>query len=244
MPIPEKFLQTWKSSEVPEKWRASPAAIRQYHPTANYTLTTDADNLQFVKDHFPEYLSLYQNFPREIYRADMVRYMWLYINGGIYLDLDLKLKKSLTNLFASDADLYLVRTPNGGGYTNSFMASKPRCEFWLRCLEEIRRRVENLPWYIFGDWKVLYITGPGMITDVLSKYNRPFVTIPYSLGHPCTVCDAYLGRPCGTGDTYIEELEGSSWTGGLTSIGYFIYCRWEWFLVFLIILLLLILLVF
>lgn len=239
MGIPKIIWQTWKTHQVPDKWKASPESIRHHCPDWSYRLMSDLQNLEFVQQEFPEYLSLYRSFDREIYRVDLVRYLLLYRYGGVYMDLDLKLKRPLDQLFKGHHDLYLVRTPNLHGYTNAFMASRPGCPFWLRCIEEIQRRSQNRPWYILGDLRVLWTTGPGMITRVAQDYNRPFVTIPYLLGHPCSICDHYLNRPCSSEESWVEELPGSSWTGMASHLFRTAVCRWDYIVPILIVLLLL-----
>lgn len=236
MQVPKIVWQTWKTREVPDKWKPSQQAIKIFCSDWEYVLTTDEDNRNFVIARFPEYLALYDSFEKEIYRADMIRYMYLYTYGGVYLDLDLQLVKSLDDLLEY-GDLFLVKTPNFGGYTNAFMASAPGNVFWLRCLEEIERRSVNKPFYIQGDLKVLYTTGPSMITKVVSEYNRPFVTIPYKLGHPCSVCDTYDGV-CEDEDSYVLELEGSSWSTS-AKLMHFLYCRWKLILVIIVLIILL-----
>lgn len=239
MGIPKIIWQTWKTHQVPDKWKESPESISFHCPNWKYRLVDDQENLDFVKENFPQYLSLYQSFDREIYRVDMIRYLRLYYHGGVYMDLDLKLTRSLDQLLKGDHDLYLVRTPNLNGYTNSFMASKQGCPFWLRCIEEIKKRSQNRPWYILGDLKVIWTTGPDMITKVAQEYNHPFVTIPYLLGHPCTICDHYLDRPCPSEDSYVEELKGSSWTGVASTLFQMCVCRWDYIVPIFIIMILL-----
>src|SRR5438128_2739326 len=97
--IPRLIMQTWKTEEAPDKWSSSPASIDHYMPTWDYVLMTDELNLKFVKMHFPEYLDVYTSFPYNIQRADAIRYMWLYVNGGVYLDLDYELTEPLDSLF-------------------------------------------------------------------------------------------------------------------------------------------------
>jgi mannosyltransferase OCH1-like enzyme len=229
MQIPKRIWQTWKTHEVPDEWKASPQSIRQYCPDWSYHLMDDYDNLQFVEQNYPEYLQLYKSFDREIYRADLVRYLLLYQYGGVYLDLDIKLKRPLEDLFAQGGDLYLVKTPNWSGYTNSFMASVPKCPFWLKCIQKISERAANTPWYIRGDIKVLWTTGPNMVSEVLKKYNHPYMTIPSKLGHPCTICDHYFERSCSSDESYIEELKGSSWSSQASWFHFFV-CRWQYLL--------------
>lgn len=123
------------------------------------------------------------------------------------------------------------------------MASKPNCPFWLECISNIRERAQRRPWYIQGDLKVLWTTGPDLVTEVAKQYTHPFVTIPYRLGHPCTICDHYWDRPCSDDLSFIEELPGSSWSGGLARAFHTLVCQWELFILVIILILLLLLLI-
>lgn len=239
MRVPKRIWQTWKTHTVPDHWKASPESIRQQCPNWKYTLMDDRDNLRFVREEFPEYLELYESFDREIYRADMIRYLLLYKYGGVYMDLDIKLTRPLEDLFQNEGELYLVQTPNWSGYTNSFMASVPNCLFWIHCVEKIAERAANTPWYIRGDLKVLWTTGPSMVSSVVKEYDRPYVTIPYKLAHPCSICDHYFNRPCSDEHSYIEELEGSSWSNS-SEWFHFLVCRWDWVFISILALILLV----
>ena len=90
--IPALIYQTWKSkTSLPENfahWRASFARL---NPGYSLLLWDDADNRQFIADHFAWFLPTYDGFPQEIFRVDAVRYFFLYLHGGIYVDLDLSL---------------------------------------------------------------------------------------------------------------------------------------------------------
>ena len=226
MKIPRVIFRTWKTKVVPDKWSSSTTSLQRYASEYTTFLYTDEENRELVKIYFPEYLGLYDSFDRTIYRVDMVRYIWLYVNGGIYMDLDLELIKPLDSLFSSDAELYLAKTP-AGGYTNAFMASAPGCQFWLKCLETIKWRWDNPCIYAVGDLKVLWTTGPGMVTAVAEEHNEQFITLPKLLAHPCSVCDKYLERDTSTEYSYFKELKGSSWTNPSTEVVYFCMCRWD-----------------
>lgn len=244
--IPKIIWQTYKTHQIPAKWISSPESMKRLHPTWEYRFTTDIDNRKFVESEYPQYLALYDRLGREIKPicpVDMIRYLFLHKYGGMYLDLDYRAIKAFDSLFKIDADLYMFKTPNGQSYTNSIMASKPGCQFWLQCIEQIAHRLDNCPWYIFGDLRVLWTTGPGMLSSVLNDYNQPFVTIPSKLGHPCSICDHYFNRVCAETDSYVEELPGSSWTSPSTQLYYFGLCRWREILLFILILLIIVILV-
>lgn len=220
--IPKIIMQTWKNNNIPEKWKKSPESIAKIMPDWNYVLMTDHDNREFVKLHFPDFLSYYDSFTYNIQRADAIRYMWLYVHGGLYIDLDYEILKPLDELFQQDSDLYLVASGNIGGYiTNSFMAAKPKCTLWLDILERMKH---NAPWYAFG--KHLYVmstTGPIMLTDTVRNTNTAFTMLPRVKITPCSVCNIH----CVADDAYVKQLPGSSWITYDTQIYTFFMCHWR-----------------
>lgn len=222
--IPKIIMQTWKNKDVPYQWKPSPQSIEELMPDWRYVLMTDEDNDRFVKRYFPDFWEVYDDLEYPIMKADAIRYMWLYINGGIYMDLDIAVTKPLDKLFGERADLYLVKSGNVGSvYTNSFMASKPRCRFWLKCLDEIKK---NYKWWAFGKhFKVMTKTGPLMLSEVLEnhKYEYYVSEIPRKLVMPCSMCDT---KPCTKPGAYTMALEGSSWCGWDSVVYGTCVCHW------------------
>ena len=55
-----KFIfQTWKTTEVPEKWKKAQESVINMNKDFEYKLFTDEDNRNFVKEHFPFFLDTY-----------------------------------------------------------------------------------------------------------------------------------------------------------------------------------------
>jgi mannosyltransferase OCH1-like enzyme len=100
MSIPHILHQTWKTARVPEPFDKFQASWQALHPGFQYRLWTDADNAQFVRDHYPAWVALYRSFEREIFRADMARCLYLHHFGGVYVDLDIEPLRPLTSLLA------------------------------------------------------------------------------------------------------------------------------------------------
>lgn len=48
------------------------------YPDWVHVLWTDQDNDRLVKNYYPEYLNLYNGYEAGIYRADMVRGMYMH----------------------------------------------------------------------------------------------------------------------------------------------------------------------
>jgi len=239
--IPKIIMQTWKDKNIPDKWKNSPKSIKRHMPDWEYVLMTDDDNRKFVKKYFPDFLKYYDAFPYPIMRADAVRYMFLYIYGGIYMDLDFEVMEPIDRFFISDIDVYLVHSSNVGSYlTNSFMASKPKCKLWLDVIETMKK--PNLSWYHMGRHMcVMNVTGPVMLTHAVIKSKVVYATLPTKLFLPCSICN--IGNKDINKGAALKQLEGSSWVTYDTKFYNFFLCNWK-HLVVAVILLLLILILF
>lgn len=222
--IPKIIMQTWKNNEVPEHWKESPVSIKKHMPDWKYVLMTDEDNDKFVKEHFIWFYDTFVNFEYGIQRADAIRYMWLYINGGVYMDLDMLLQKPLDPLFTTDNELYLVCSNNAYGIiTNSFMASKPGCRMWIDMLKYMMKGVSK--WCIGRHLKVYWSTGPLALDYVVKKVSDVvYAGLPSHLIAPCSVCE--IGRYVNK-DAYIIPLEGMSWIGYDTMFYNYWLCHWK-----------------
>lgn len=237
--IPKIIMQTWKTKDVPEHWSTSPKGIAKYMPSWKYILMTDEDNRNFIEKHFPDFLPYYDNFEYGIQRADAIRYAFLYVNGGLYMDLDIQVIKPLDELFTEDKELFLVKSGNFAGfYTNAFMASKPKSPIMLACIEEMKKPYAM--WNVGKHLKVMNSSGPMMMTRVVKKFVKPAFTEMLGLKQPtfskeerskmvhdlpteflmsCSVCDP---KPCDIREGYVRILQGSSWCSDDTK--FYVWC--------------------
>lgn len=219
--IPREIFQTWKTRDVPEHWKESQLSIVRNLPEWKYTLFTDEDNREFVKTHFPDFLPYYDAFPYNIQRADAIRYMYLYINGGVYMDLDIAIQRSIDDLLG-DEDFYLVPSGNvSSSFTNSFMISKPRVSFWLDVIEEMKIPASSS---VTKHFIVMNSTGPMMLTRVAKRYGKKFGYLPVQKIMPCNVCNI---ETCNTDDAYTKNLLGQSWCSIDSKILNFLLCKWK-----------------
>ena len=99
MEIPKIIFQTWKTYDVPDNWKYGQKTVKEKNKDWKYVLLSDEDNLRIVKQHFPDFLPYFVNFKYNIQRADAIRYMILYLYGGVYLDLDYQALKPFGSIF-------------------------------------------------------------------------------------------------------------------------------------------------
>lgn len=80
--FPRILHQSWKSLELPAKFKTWSDSCRAKHSDWEWVLWTDADNLELVRKHFNWLEKSYHDLPGEIYRADLVRNLYMYTFGG------------------------------------------------------------------------------------------------------------------------------------------------------------------
>lgn len=231
--IPRVIWQTWKTKEVPEHWRPSPAALARHMPEWRHVLTTDAENRAFIAQFFPDYLRAYDAFPHTIQRVDVVRYAYLYVVGGLYVDLDIEVTASLEPLLQDLANpdgstqVWMPRSPNFGHVlTNCLMAATPRAPMWLAAMAAA---AQPPPLFALGKHlTVMTTSGAGMLHRTLGapEFRRHIAVLPTHLVMPCGVCD---GAACVGGAHALARAlpGGGSWTGGDTAAINGVLCRAE-----------------
>jgi len=224
--IPRNIMITWKSknpSEIPEKWKQSYEGIITNMKHWKLYFMDDEDNREFIKKHFPQYLEAYDNFEHNIQRIDFIRYAWLYIHGGLYIDMDLAITKPLDPLFQVDANVFLIQSGNLSDYiTNSLMASKPRQNIWIKMMDHA---IQKPKWYAIGKhWNVMTTTGPIGLSWVVRDAKITYLTLPAKLCMPCSTCNI---NNCDTTESWVKPLPGGSWTNMDTAIYNTCMCNWR-----------------
>jgi mannosyltransferase OCH1-like enzyme len=186
MPIPLIIHQTWKNKNVPVQWQKYVDKVKELHPGWQYKLWTDDDNNAFVKNDFPEFYPLFEAFPKNIMRADVIRYLIMYKIGGLYLDLDYEMLKPFQY---ADKDLvlpYSRKISLGDKWDllgNCIFASAPNQIFWKKMIDDLQKNPPRVNDYM----EVLKATGPFFLTRVFDEVNYSHAFLPHRLiFHPPT----------------------------------------------------------
>lgn len=141
--IPKIIHQTWKNDRVPGQYLGFQEKVKRLHPDWEYRLWTDADNLALLKGKTPHLYDVYISLPKNIMRADMIRYVIMSKIGGLYLDLDYEMLKPF-DLLEYDLVLPYNRNVSAGdsydGLGNCIFASAPGHPFWEHVLRDLGER--------------------------------------------------------------------------------------------------------
>ncbi|CAE6484122.1 unnamed protein product [Rhizoctonia solani] len=190
--VSARFIhQSWKThdlkpSTVPlaDSWRLS-------YPGWEYVLWDDADNKELVRVLYPRLLATYEALPREIYRADFVRNLYMHAFGGIYADLDSEAVAPLEPLLSASSER-LAESPStpvafvGEMVTASnpahavpnafFAATTPGHPFWTVPIDFAVAWTSNWTAKKAQDEKPVdpeFVTGPVALRYSLFVYSDP-----------------------------------------------------------------------
>lgn len=113
--------------------------LLKYNTDYSYTLYTEQECIQFLKTYFPHYISLYNKIQRPQYKSDLIRYLYLYVHGGWYIDIDLLVTRPLID--KPNIDLVVVEgantDPSKGVYemANGCIGTSSKNQLFLELVE-------------------------------------------------------------------------------------------------------------
>jgi mannosyltransferase OCH1-like enzyme len=170
--------QSWKTKDIPyevykKEWVES---WTQLNPEWEYKLWTDEDNRNLIKDHYPQYLELYDSYERAIAKADIVRLFYLHKFGGLYVDLDFRCLKPIDSIIVPEhINLGEQKTKEykTNSIANALMYSPPGQDFWLKCADELINHK-----FINGELNATEAaTGPIFLYNCLEKFKPQNLTV-------------------------------------------------------------------
>lgn len=69
------------------------------------------DALSFVEEYFPQYYEQFKSVKPLICKCDILRFMVIYIHGGIYVDLDFDCRRNLDMLISDKKEIFIEELP-------------------------------------------------------------------------------------------------------------------------------------
>jgi len=172
--IPRLIHQTAKTADLPRREQMFQQALIKLHPGWKYKLWTDEDNLAFVKSEFPEFFDVFVGLPKNIMRADVIRYLLMDRLGGLYLDTDYEMLKPF-DMVEHDCVLPLETAGDlnpSSRIANSVFAAAPGHPFFRRVIDRLK---SNPP--LDPQTDVLTSTGPHFISEVLHSMSSEEMTV-------------------------------------------------------------------
>jgi hypothetical protein len=169
--IPKILCQTLDDDVVGEIHARTVLNLKALHPEYSYVFFDGRARRQFIKEHFDSaVLDAYDGYVSGAFKADIFRYCWLYMNGGIYIDCKMINRIPFREIIATDQEVFLCKDRIPSATINGIIGISAKNEDMMRCVYECVARFESKihKKVSFGS---LYHTGPYLFYSCMSKYK-------------------------------------------------------------------------
>jgi hypothetical protein len=169
-PVPDFVYNRWKTR----------------NPSYNIEMSLDAECILFLERYINRFVaSLFNYIPKGMYKADLWRLCKLYINGGVYADVDLVPHLNIDNL-SKDITFYSCLTPRSKSIFQAFMInfSKPKNNLILIFLLSflINKPFEKINGPTFDMYDCIKYNLDGVDPEPFVRYDLEEVKIKIDVG--------------------------------------------------------------
>jgi len=188
------IIQTYKTADIPHDYKPFVDSVKQHNPDWNYMFFSDEDIVTFFKIQAPQYYETFCKLKYKIQQLDFFRYCAIYHYGGVYLDLDIMIHKSLNDIDLSKCMFPLESRKNSDemlqrhnyhGLVGNYAFYAPKNDPFIKLLidnvitprvseEDLTLAIQNferkggsgITVYIY------YTTGPVLVTQSYLDYGK------------------------------------------------------------------------
>ena len=151
-PVPRVLVQTWHA-ESPRQ--LSPRIVRllpRFATGFQYRYFSDSKCIEFLAEHYgDDYKNKFMEMRLGAHKADLFRYCYLYLHGGVYMDVDMEPRAYMTDIMKGIPPGTLVTSLEASkqGIFQSFIAAPPKHPVFKVLIDEFfsNRIVDGLPPY-------------------------------------------------------------------------------------------------
>ena len=162
--IEKNIIQTYKNNNINTFIYNNIKHILLLNNDYNYIFITDEIAIDLIKNNFDENtLSAFKKLNIGAAKGDFIRYIAIYVYGGVYLDLDASIETKLENFIPKDATFLFFYDKNKNIQQWCFMSSSKNI-IVKKIIEEMVKRIHN------NEENIFLATGPTLVTDVIYNY--------------------------------------------------------------------------
>ncbi len=174
--IEKNIFYFWDNPEkMPKEYKENVEYNQKLNPDHKTHLISDKKASNLIKEHFPELWLYYNKIHIPAVKSDIARIVLIYLHGGWYMDADIKLRKSLSEIIGTKEEqsekelLLMARTDEKGiaRISNMFIGAKKEHPALKNCINALLYNFDNE----LHKFDVMKGTGPFFLTNTLSAYD-------------------------------------------------------------------------
>ncbi|KAK4614958.1 Inositol phosphoceramide mannosyltransferase 3 [Fulvia fulva] len=179
-PVPKIIHQIYLTNGRPianlTKYEAQIESCKHFHPEWNHKIWTDEPATAFIAEHYPDLAPHYNSYNQNIQRANVLRIALLHHYGGVFFDLDITCRSSLSApLDPSTPNSALTHLPlltpgaSPAGVNNAFILAQKGHSFLKHLLD--RAPARDL-WWPIPYAHNMFSTGCEFFSDAWMSYQK------------------------------------------------------------------------
>ncbi len=174
--VPRRIIQTWPTHFVSQSMGFAVDAWIRLNPEYEYLFYDDEDSLQFIKTNFNSYvIQAYERLESGSAKADLFRYCFLYVHGGVYVHMKAVPQVPLYAIVPPKTTLVLTQATVPEAVASILMASPPQHP----CIEFLIRQITWTVLTCTQDQLHLDLTGPRIAGQIINRYLGKDKLAPY-----------------------------------------------------------------
>lgn len=163
--IPRNIIQIYKTNKIHTHIYKNVMKMIEKNKEYDYLFITYEIAHTLIKTHFDERtMEAYERIQIGAAKADFIRYVVLYLYGGIYLDLDASIEIEIDRFIPNDADfIFFYKFVDESKISQWIFFTKPENYIIKKIINEMVNRIHN------NETNIFIGTGPTLFMDVI--YN-------------------------------------------------------------------------
>lgn len=156
----------------------------------NFRVYSDTDNLQIITEKFPEFLEKYERIKRGVMKADIIRCLYLFLYGGLYIDTDYQFFNMIPQEWLEAKCVIPTEHFDDGNVPflgNCIFFSEKGYPFWY---DYVKYLFDKMDMTDTKEEDIIGCTGPGGITAFYLKNKDKYPELRYTpknVFHPLIV---------------------------------------------------------
>lgn len=203
--IPKRIVQTGEDRFVSQNKALTTETIKEWNPDYVYTYYDKDARVEFIQRHFGErVLAAYHSLKPGAYKADIFRYCYMYIVGGVYIDSKMICLSSIDDIIQGDYELVLAEDipscysvlwcSKDKGFCNGIMFAVPGLQLFKDCIDLV---VNNIEAKLYSE-SPHHVTGPPVLYKAVEKYlpvlKHKILPTPWKMKKP-RICEKDSSKP-------------------------------------------------
>lgn len=180
--IPKTIHQTWINQDG-KNIKESIDTCKLVNKGYIHKFYTDDDQLEYIEKHFSKFITdQYKKIQNGSCRSDFFRYCVLFIEGGVYIDIDCKPIRDLNDIITHDTDLLYtksalamhtrVNNPHVDVLYNGVLGAAPRLTLFNKCIHNICDYIYRGELNTNPACNIHFLTGTHMLNHHIKAYQE------------------------------------------------------------------------